>query len=78
MADIINHILHERHDAGWNATKPPGTEGDNLMKVIETFTAVLSRSLQNHVHDGVISGAIGYEEAFLKVARTNFGSLTTS
>ena len=65
MANIVDNLLSEKHGYGWNATQPPGTEGDNLMKVLETFAHVMSRSLQNHVTDGYIGGKIGYEDAYL-------------
>ena len=58
---------------GWNATKPAGVEGDNLMKVMETFAHVLSRNLQNHVTDGEVEGRFGYENAYLKSARPELG-----
>ncbi|XP_052265655.1 adhesion G protein-coupled receptor L2-like [Dreissena polymorpha] len=69
VADIVNNVLHERHEAGWNATQPPGTEGDSLLQVLETFTHVAAQSLENHVTDGHIGGRIGFEEAYLSTAR---------
>ncbi|KAL4240048.1 latrotoxin receptor [Mactra antiquata] len=69
VADIVNNILSDKHGYGWNATQPPGTEGDNLMKVIETFAHVVSRSLENHVNDGYITGPIGFEDAYLSTVR---------
>lgn len=70
----MDNLLSEKHGYGWNATQPPGTEGDNLMKAIETFAHVMSRSLQNHVTDGNIGGTIGYEDAYLGTVRQKLGN----
>ncbi|XP_053392532.1 adhesion G protein-coupled receptor L2-like [Mercenaria mercenaria] len=69
VADVVDNLLSEKHGYGWNATQPPGTEGDNLMKVLETFAHVMSRSLQNHMIDGNIGGNVQFEEANLKTVR---------
>lgn len=73
VADIVNNVLHERHEAGWNATQPPGTEGDSLLQVLETFAHVAAQSLENHVTDGHIGGRIGFEEAYLSTTRAKIG-----
>ena len=74
ISDITNNLMDEKHEYGWNATTPSGVEGDNLMKVMETFAHVLSRSLQHHISDGEIAGRIGFEEAFLKSSRHEIGN----
>jgi len=33
VCDVVDNLLNERHETGWNATQPAGTEGDNLLKV---------------------------------------------
>lgn len=73
VSDVTNNILSEKHELGWSATQPQGTEGDNLMKVMETFCHVISRSLQNHVTDGYISGSVGFENAYLSFSRPKIG-----
>ena len=74
MSDVVNNILSEKHESGWSATQPPGTEGDNLLKVMETFAHVVSRSLHNHVMDGQIGGTVGYEQAYLSCTRNKIGN----
>ena len=56
-------------------TRPPGEEGDHLMRVTETFAHVLAQSLENHVNDGSIGGKIGFEQAYMMTARPEVGKL---
>ena len=73
ISDIVNNLLNEKHDLGWNVTRPPGEEGDNFMKVMETFAHVLAQSLENHVNDGSIGGKIGFEQAYMMTSRQEIG-----
>lgn len=73
ISDIVNNLLNEKHDLGWNVTRPSGDEGDNLMKVMETFAHVLAQSMENHVNDGSIGGKIGFEQAYMALARHEVG-----
>ncbi|XP_070181949.1 cadherin EGF LAG seven-pass G-type receptor 1-like [Littorina saxatilis] len=50
-AKIVNNLLKSRNEVGWNATRPAGAEGDNLMHVMHRFAQVVSRSLIFHVID---------------------------
>ncbi|WAR25739.1 AGRL2-like protein [Mya arenaria] len=69
VCDVVDNLLSEKHELGWNATQPPGTEGDNLLKVMETFAHVVSRILQNQITDGNIHGTVGFEDAYLYAIR---------
>ena len=51
FAKIVDNILKPKNELGWNATKPSGSEGDNLMRVMGEFSRVVSRSLIFHVID---------------------------
>ena len=75
ISDIVNNLLDEKHDLAWSVTRPPGEEGDNLMKVIETFGHVLAQSMENHVIDGSIGGTIGYEQAYMATAKPEIGKI---
>ena len=73
VSDIVNNLLNEQHDLGWNVTRPPGEEGDNFMKEMEIFAQVLAQSLENHVNDGSIGGKIGFEQAYMMSSRQEIG-----
>ncbi|XP_064634672.1 adhesion G protein-coupled receptor L1-like [Lineus longissimus] len=62
VARSVGGLLHERNERGWREIKPPGSEGDELMKVMESFLNLIAKSLLYHVK----VGAISHNEAFIK------------
>ena len=51
LGKIVNNLLKDKNEEGWNATSPIGAEGDSLMQVMHRFAQVISRSLIFHVVD---------------------------
>ena len=49
---VLDNILYEKNDLGWNAQNPQGAEGDELMKVTTEMYEVLSKSIKFHVMRG--------------------------
>ncbi|KAH9504056.1 hypothetical protein Btru_067637 [Bulinus truncatus] len=63
--NTVNNLLSPRHESGWNATRPAGNEVDQLMQVMHNFADVISRSLDYHIKDGLIT----YKGATIHVIR---------
>ncbi|KAK3761610.1 hypothetical protein RRG08_040305 [Elysia crispata] len=67
LVNIANNLLSPKNQAGWNATRPSGAEGDSLMKVMHDFANVTSRSLDYHIKDSLVT----IREAKVEVIREN-------
>ncbi|XP_059158667.1 cadherin EGF LAG seven-pass G-type receptor 1-like [Physella acuta] len=63
--NIVNNLLAPRNEAGWNATQPLGDEGDQLMQAMYEFADVISRSLDYHIKDGLVT----YKAATIQIIR---------
>ncbi|CAL1530170.1 unnamed protein product, partial [Lymnaea stagnalis] len=63
--NIVNNLLSPRNEGGWNATRPQGDEGDQLMQVMHSFADVISRSLDYHIKDGLVT----YKAANIQIIR---------
>ena len=74
LVNIVNNLLSPKNEAGWNATRPSGAEGDSLMQVMRDFADVISRSLDYHIKDGLVT----YKNAQLKVIREYVGRWMSS
>ncbi|XP_076456593.1 cadherin EGF LAG seven-pass G-type receptor 1-like [Babylonia areolata] len=54
VGKVVNNLLKVKNEVGWNATRPAGAEGDNLMRVMHRFAQVIAGALIVHVVDNRI------------------------
>ncbi|XP_033739252.1 cadherin EGF LAG seven-pass G-type receptor 1-like [Pecten maximus] len=50
----VDNLLSRRNDVGWNATKPAGVEGDNLLSALEAFARTVAKTIQYNIHIGTV------------------------
>ncbi|XP_021355754.1 cadherin EGF LAG seven-pass G-type receptor 1-like isoform X2 [Mizuhopecten yessoensis] len=53
----VDNLLSRRNDVGWNATKPAGVEGDNLVSALEAFARTVAKTIQYNIRIGMIDGS---------------------